>query len=85
MPSHSNLTCGGTVDEAAGLFIALERVCQSQILADSAAANGLKKTFIGEEEASYTKKHGGTPAVLFTQFKPEYDMILKETGGDFLQ
>jgi len=27
----------------------------------------------------------GRPDVLFMQFKPEYDLILKETKGEFLQ
>ncbi|VUC29953.1 unnamed protein product [Clonostachys rosea] len=84
LQNHGLLTCGGTVDEAAGRFIALERACQTQLLAEAAAANGIRKTYIGEEEAMYTKEGAGTAAVLFTQFKPEYDMILKETNGDFL-
>jgi hypothetical protein len=81
---YSILTCGGTVDEAVALFIALEQACQAQLLAEAAAANGCQKTFVGDEEAAYTKRGAGTPEVLFMQFKPEYDMILKETNGDFL-
>ncbi|CAK7221662.1 hypothetical protein SEUCBS140593_004641 [Sporothrix eucalyptigena] len=72
------------VDEAVGYFIALERACQAQLLVEAAAANGIPKTFVGEEEAAFTKKNAGTPAVLFAQFQPEYDMIVKETGGEFL-
>lgn len=78
------LTCGGTVDEAAAFFHALEQACQAQILAEAAAANGCQKKLIGTEEAAFTKEKAGTAEVLFTQFKPEYEMILKETGGDFL-
>ena len=82
---NSILTCGGTVDEAAALFIALEQACQAQLLAEAAADNGTQKKIIGDEEAQYTKKGSGTPEVLFMQMKPEYDLILAETGGSFLK
>lgn len=81
---YSILTCGGTVGEAVAFFIALERACQAQLLVEAAAANGIQKQYIGQQEAAYTKEQSGTPAVMFMQFKPEYDMILKESGGDFL-
>ncbi len=79
------MSCGGTVDEAAAFFIALERACQAQLLAEAAAANGIQKKYVGEKEAEYTKEKSGTPAVIYTQLQPEYNMILKETGGDFLE
>ncbi|EXJ84042.1 L-fuculose-phosphate aldolase [Capronia epimyces CBS 606.96] len=84
LQNHGILTCGGTVGEAVAFFIALERACQAQLLAEAAAANGVQKKYIGDKEAAYTKEQSGTPAVLYMQFKPEYDMILKESGGDFL-
>jgi len=85
LQNHGILTCGGTVDEAAALFHALEQACQAQLLAEAAAANGCQKKIIGDAEAAFTKEKSGTAEVLFTQFKPEYEMILKETGGDFLE
>ncbi|KXH31266.1 class II Aldolase and Adducin domain-containing protein [Colletotrichum salicis] len=91
LQNHGLLTAGGTVAEAAAFFIALERCCQSQFLVEQAvapgtngAAGGLKKTFVGEEEAQYTKDGTGTPEVMYMQFVPEYQLILKESGGDFL-
>ncbi|KAJ5116041.1 hypothetical protein N7456_000389 [Penicillium angulare] len=84
LQNHGILTCGGTVDEAAAFFIALEQACQAQLLAEAAAANGLPKKFVGDEEAKFTKEGSGSPAVMFMQFKPEYDLLLHETGGDFL-
>lgn len=91
LQNHGLLTCGGTVGEAAAFFIALERACQAQLLIESAVApgtngatTGLKKTIVGDEEAQYTKDGSGTPEVMYMQFVPEYQMILKETGGDFL-
>ncbi|KAI3556447.1 class II Aldolase and Adducin domain-containing protein [Colletotrichum abscissum] len=91
LQNHGLLTAGGTVAEAAAFFIALERCCQAQFLVEQAvapgtngAAGGLKKTFVGEEEAQYTKDGTGTPEVMYMQFVPEYQLILKESGGDFL-
>lgn len=81
---HRILTSGGTVDEAVAYFIALERACQTQLLVEAAAANGVPKKYVAQEEAAYTKKAAGTAAVLFAQFQPEYDMVLRETNGDFL-
>ena len=72
------------MDEAAAFFHALEQACQAQLLADAAAANGLKKKIIDDAQASSTKEKSGTPEILFTQFKPEYEMVLKETNGEFL-
>lgn len=93
LQNHGILTAGGTVAEAAAFFIALERACQTQLLVEAVVApgstggslTGLQKTMIGEEEAEYTKNGTGTPSVMYMQFDPEYQLILKESGGDFLQ
>ncbi|PVH98530.1 class 2 aldolase adducin domain-containing protein [Periconia macrospinosa] len=88
LQNHGLLTCGGTVAEAAAFFIALERACQCQLLTEAAIAHGaredLKKTIVSDEEAEYTKKGTGSPEVMYMQFEPEYRLILKESGGDFL-
>ncbi|KAJ4368745.1 hypothetical protein N0V83_005827 [Neocucurbitaria cava] len=87
LQNHGILTCGGTVGEAAAFFIALERACHTQLLTEAAIApNGsqLKKTIVSDEEAEYTKKGTGSPEVMYMQFEPEYQLILKETKGDFL-
>ena len=92
LQNHGLLPAGGTVAEAAAFFIALERACQAQLLVESAvlpgtvgASEGLKKTLVNEEEAIFTKQGTGTPEVMYRQFVPEYDMMLKESGGDFLE
>ncbi|KAM0820227.1 putative Class II aldolase/adducin N-terminal domain-containing protein [Seiridium cardinale] len=92
LQNHGLLTAGGTIAEAAAFFIALERACQTQFLVESATApssvggavTGLKKTYVTDEEARYTKDGTGTPEVMYMQFAPEYQAILKETQGDFL-
>jgi len=85
MQNHGLLTAGATVGEAAGFFIALERACQTQLLTEAAVAGGrVQKTFVGEEEAAYTKEGTGRPEVMYWQFEPEYQLVLKESNGDFL-
>lgn len=70
--------------EAAGYYIALERACHTQLLAEAAAANGVEKRYIGEKEAAYTNQIG-TPGFMYMQFLPEYELALKECKGEFLE
>lgn len=92
--NHGILSGGGTVGEAVGFFIALERACQTQLLVEAAAAaaggggggsGGLVRTYVDEDVARYTKRNIGSADVMYMQFEPEYRLILKETGGDFLE
>lgn len=91
LQNHGLLTCGGTIGEAAGFFIALERACQAQLLVNSAVAGGgidggahtLRKTLIGDEEAKYTKEGTGTPEVMYMQFEPEFQLVKRKTKGEF--
>ena len=92
MQNHGLLTAGGTVAEAAAFFIALERACQTQLLVEASIAPGslggisgnLKKTLVDDETAAYTKRGTGSPDSMYMQFEPEYQLILKETNGNFL-
>ena len=79
------MTCGDNIGEAAGLYIALERACQMQLLVEAAAANGVPKKFIGQAEAEYSKKYAYTPKGAYLSFPPEYEEILEETWGSFLK
>lgn len=85
LQSHGILTAGGTVAEAAAFFIALERACQNQLLVDAAMANGQPKKIVSPEAAKYTKDTTGSPEVVYMQFVPEYDLLVKECGDDFLR
>ncbi|KAJ5545956.1 hypothetical protein N7494_003541 [Penicillium frequentans] len=93
MQNHGLLTAGGTVAEAAAFFIALERACQTQLLVESSIAPGsmgnvvanLKKTIVDDETALYTKKGTGSPEAMYMQFEPEYQLVLRETNGEFLR
>ena len=52
--NHGLLTVGSTVDEAAYLFMLMEKSCQIQLAADAAAASGRQKVNIDDEAARFT-------------------------------
>lgn len=81
----SILTCGENIGEAAGLFIALERACHGQLLIEAAAANGVPKQYVPVPELEYSKKYDYTPENTYMSFQPEYEAILAETKGAFLE
>ncbi|OJD17482.1 hypothetical protein ACJ73_08796 [Blastomyces percursus] len=85
LQNHGLITAGSTVGEAAAFFIALERACQTQLLVEHAVLHtpDLQKKYVGDEEAAYTKKASGSPAAMYMQFVPEYELIFKETNGEF--
>ncbi|KAJ9137896.1 L-fuculose-phosphate aldolase [Pleurostoma richardsiae] len=84
LQNHGLISCGSNPAEAAAYFMILERACQTQILAESAAANGIEKRLVGDEEAAYTKSWLGTTEVMYMWFQPEYEAVLYETKGEFL-
>jgi hypothetical protein len=47
---------GDTVDEAAYMFSALENQCRLQLMVEAAAANGIPKQFVTDEDAAFTAK-----------------------------
>ncbi|EXJ89995.1 L-fuculose-phosphate aldolase [Capronia epimyces CBS 606.96] len=68
--NHGLLTVGSTVDEAAYLFMLMERSCQIQLEADAAAASGRKKVYISDEAAKYTFEMTSDPDSLYAEFQP---------------
>ena len=54
--NHGLLTVGQTVDEAAYLFRLMEKSCEAQLFVEAAAANGIQKQIIRDEEAAYNFK-----------------------------
>jgi ribulose-5-phosphate 4-epimerase/fuculose-1-phosphate aldolase len=71
--NHGLLTVGGTVDEAAWLFLTMEKACEGQILAEMAAANDLKKVVINDEEASYTFRMESDVETSYAEFQAYYE------------
>ncbi|KAF2036642.1 class II aldolase/adducin domain-containing protein [Setomelanomma holmii] len=86
LQNHGPLTVGGSVEEAVFWFVSLDKCCKAQLLADAAAGGRGEKTIaIDEEDAVYTYKTVGTPKAGWFSAKPLFDVIHKETGGDYLE
>lgn len=83
LQSHGLLTVGETVDAAAWWYIAMERCCQAQLLAES-AAQGQKLVGISGEAAAQAAAIAGNAFAGWFQFQPLYAKILKEQP-DFLE
>lgn len=81
--NHGLLTVGRTVDEAAFLFLSLEHACQGQLLAEAAAANGLKKRIISDEEAAYNFKMESDYETCYCEFQAYYDYEDHMLKGEF--
>jgi ribulose-5-phosphate 4-epimerase/fuculose-1-phosphate aldolase len=71
--NHGLLTVGGTVEEAAWWFVAMERSCQVQLTAEAAG----KPVLIGHEEAERTREVIGSPGIGRYNFKPLYEGVLR--------
>lgn len=59
--NHGLLTVGSTVDEAAYLFLLMEKSCMIQLAADAAAASGREKLYIDDEAARFTYENTSDP------------------------
>jgi ribulose-5-phosphate 4-epimerase/fuculose-1-phosphate aldolase len=71
--NHGLLTVGHTVDEAAFWFIAMDRACQSQLLAEAAGT----PVPIDAAHAAHTARQVGSPAIGWFNFQPLYEMIVR--------
>ncbi|KAJ1933915.1 hypothetical protein FBU59_005868, partial [Linderina macrospora] len=74
LQNHGLLTVGGSVDEAAFWFIAMDRSCQAQLLAEAAGT----PVPISDVVAADTFKTVGAPISGWFNFQPYYQMITKE-------
>lgn len=80
--NHGLLTVGSTVDEATYLFTLMERSCEVQLMAEAAAANGLKKVLVDDEAAAYTFKMASDPEALYREFQPDLEFEVEMSGGE---
>jgi ribulose-5-phosphate 4-epimerase/fuculose-1-phosphate aldolase len=78
LQNHGMITCGKTVDEAAFLFIALDRCCHAQLLANAAVCPGFEKRVIDDEMAKVGYKRSGNSSKMWLAFQPYYDQVVKE-------
>lgn len=74
LSNHGLLTVGGSVEEAAWWFIAMERQCQVQLLAEAAG----RPRLIDHETAIQVAAVAGTPEVGRLQFEVLWRMITTE-------
>jgi ribulose-5-phosphate 4-epimerase/fuculose-1-phosphate aldolase len=72
--NHGLLTVGHSVDAAVWSFIAMERSCQAQLLAEAAGTPVL----IDTEMARKTYTQVGSPIACWHAFQPLYAMITRE-------
>ncbi|KAI9706089.1 MAG: hypothetical protein M1836_005495 [Candelina mexicana] len=85
LQNHGLLTVGETVEAAVFWFMSLDKCCHAQLLADAAAGGrGEKPIVVGDEEARFTYKTIGTPQAGWFSAKPTFDVLHKETNGDYL-
>lgn len=70
--NHGLLTVGGSVDEAAWWFVAMDRCCQVQLLAEAAG----RPTQIDPAMAALTRDTIGTDRIGRAGFRPLYDDIV---------
>ncbi|MFF5176398.1 class II aldolase/adducin family protein [Micromonospora sp. NPDC000316] len=71
--NHGLLTVGGSVEEAAWWFVAMERSCQVQLTAEAAG----KPVLIDHEDAERTRDVIGSPGIGRFNFKPLYEGVLR--------
>ncbi|MGS0742394.1 class II aldolase/adducin family protein [Glaciimonas sp. GG7] len=72
--NHGLLTVSRhSIEDAAFWFIALERVCQQQLIVE---ASGIKPTFVTPERARYSREHVGSPFIGWLHFQPIYEQLV---------
>ncbi|KAI9501188.1 hypothetical protein GGI25_000586 [Coemansia spiralis] len=74
LQNHGLLTVGQSIDEAAFWFIALDRSCQAQLLAEAVGTPHC----ISDEVATDSHKTVGTNLSGWFNFQPYYQQIIKE-------
>ena len=69
---HGHFTVGETVDEAAWWYIAMERSCQAQLLAEAAGTPHL----VDPDDARYSREQSGFPLAGWLAFQPIWQDVL---------
>ncbi|KAF2091752.1 arad-like aldolase/epimerase [Saccharata proteae CBS 121410] len=85
LQNHGLLTVGRTVEEAVFWFVSLEKCCQAQLMADAAAGGrGIETKKIESADAEFTHKAVGSALAGWFSAKPLFDVVHRETGGEYL-
>lgn len=80
--NHGLLTVGYTVDEAGFMFGLMDRACAMQLQVEAAAANGIPKNIISDEEAAFNFKMASEPNVLYREAQPDLEYEIEAAGGE---
>lgn len=80
--NHGLLTVGATVDEAGFMFGLLDRACAMQLQVEAAAANGIPKQIISDEEAAYNFKMASETNALYREAQPDVEYEFEMAGGE---
>lgn len=78
LQNHGLLTVGDTVDACAWWYIALERCCHVQLLAEAAKGEGNKLSVISHEAATQAHSIVGSSYAGWFNFEGLYNKIVKE-------
>jgi ribulose-5-phosphate 4-epimerase/fuculose-1-phosphate aldolase len=85
LQNHGLLTVGRSIEETVFWFVSLEKCCYAQLLADAAAAGRGGETIkIDDADAAFTYKTVGTHKAGWFSAKPLFDVIHRETKGEYL-
>ena len=74
LQNHGLLTVGASVEAAAGAFIAMDRACQSQLLAEAAG----EPIDIADDVARHTYGMVGSDVAMWFTFQPLYAEIVRD-------
>ncbi|KAI1761706.1 arad-like aldolase/epimerase [Hypoxylon sp. FL1150] len=80
--NHGLLTVGSTVDEAGFMFGLLDRACAMQLQVEAAAANGIPKNIISDEEAAFNFKMASEANILYREAQPDIEYEIEVAGGE---
>ncbi|OTB04309.1 hypothetical protein M426DRAFT_320899 [Hypoxylon sp. CI-4A] len=80
--NHGLLTVGATVDEAGFMFGLLDRACAMQLQVEAAAANGIPKNIIADDEAAHNFQMASEPNVLYREAQPDLEFEAEAAGGE---
>ncbi|CAK7205477.1 hypothetical protein SEUCBS139899_008252 [Sporothrix eucalyptigena] len=83
LQNHGLLTCGTTVDSCVFWYLALEKSCQAQLLADAAAAGrGGATVKMDTVDAAYTYKTVGTEMAGWFSAKPLFETAEEDASNE---
>ncbi|KAK9773603.1 putative Class II aldolase and Adducin domain-containing protein [Seiridium cardinale] len=84
LSNHGLLTCGASIESCVRWFMSLETCCETQLLADAAAAGlGRETVKVSDEEAEYTYKTVGREIGGWFAAKPAFDLMEHESGVQY--